>query len=235
MPIKTWVQNILEFNKTKGRNIPWTIARQTPLSMGFSRQEWILEWVAISSSSPSTLVCCKRVTSLSMHWWYIDPSVSKSQYWSTLGATSHLFTPGFTEMLSTYVTAAVQGVGKHWPWKWWKLTFGSPKISCLIPTQCITTSFLLVCYDVRDSQCLSEKLGEWAMRGSVEEKQSPSRVRGAHGIQGKLVSNFLEWFQLSWLICFACPACKIDTQAEMGLLTNRGTFYNTCVSQISPD
>jgi len=152
------------------------------------------------------------------------------------GSYSHIFLrQGSIGMLSTYVTVAMQGVGKHWPWKWWKLTFRSPKSSCLIPTQCITTSFLLVCYDVRDSQCLSEKLGEWARRGSVEEKQSPSRVRGAHGIQGELVSNFLEWFQLSWLICFACPACKIDTQAEMGLLTNRGTFYNTCVSQISPD
>ena len=174
----------------------------------------------------------KSVYALRIYW----PLSLKVPILINSGSYSHIFLrQGSIGMLSTYVTVAMQGVGKHWPWKWWKLTFGSPKSSCLIPTQCITTSFLLVCYDVRDSQCLSEKLGEWARRGSVEEKQSPSRVRGAHGIQGELVSNFLEWFQLSWLICFACPACKIETQAEMGLLTNRGTFYKTCVSQISPD
>ena len=32
---------------------PWTVARQAPLSMGFSRQE-ILEWVAISYSKRSS-------------------------------------------------------------------------------------------------------------------------------------------------------------------------------------
>ena len=32
--------------------IPWTVAHQTPLSMGFSRQK-IVEWVAISSSRGS--------------------------------------------------------------------------------------------------------------------------------------------------------------------------------------
>ena len=35
------------------------------------------------------------------------------------------------------------------------------------------------------------------MRGSVEEKQSPPRVRGTHGIQGEVVSGLLEQFQLS--------------------------------------
>ena len=34
--------------------IPWTVARQVPLSMGFSRQEYLLEWSAISSSRGSS-------------------------------------------------------------------------------------------------------------------------------------------------------------------------------------
>ena len=32
----------------------WTVACQAPLSMGFSRQEWILEWVAMPSSRGSS-------------------------------------------------------------------------------------------------------------------------------------------------------------------------------------
>lgn len=39
--------------------------------------------------------------------------------------------------------------------------------------QCVTPSFLLVCYDVRGSGCLLESSGESGRRGSVEEKQSP--------------------------------------------------------------
>ena len=35
---------------------PWTVARQAPLSMGFSRTR-ILEWVAISSSKICICVC----------------------------------------------------------------------------------------------------------------------------------------------------------------------------------
>ena len=33
---------------------PWTVASQAPLSMEFSRQEWILEWIAIFFSRGSS-------------------------------------------------------------------------------------------------------------------------------------------------------------------------------------
>ena len=40
------------FSRVQLFAILWTVARQAPLSMGFSRQE-LLEWVAVSSSRGS--------------------------------------------------------------------------------------------------------------------------------------------------------------------------------------
>ena len=45
---------------------PWTVARQVPLSMGFSRQEYCSGWVAVPSSrgpsQPRDGTCVSRVS-----------------------------------------------------------------------------------------------------------------------------------------------------------------------------
>ena len=50
-PVKLCIFSVLSYAQLFAS--PWTVARRTPLSMGFSRQE-ILEWIAISSFKGSS-------------------------------------------------------------------------------------------------------------------------------------------------------------------------------------
>ena len=59
--------------------IPWTIARQTPLSMEFSRVARILEWVAISSSKGIFLTQGLNPCFLSFLHWQTDSLPAEPQ------------------------------------------------------------------------------------------------------------------------------------------------------------
>ena len=91
---------------------PMTVARQAPLSMGFSRQEyWILEWVAMPSSRGSfqprdqtqvssiaggfftfyqgkkqkkSIEKCKNVTCMEQNWWLARFDLWVLVYWPLL-------------------------------------------------------------------------------------------------------------------------------------------------------
>lgn len=101
----------------------------------------------------------------------------------------------------------------------------------LLP-QCVTSSFLLVCYLMSEIHSAFQKIRRVGYRRKCgREAESIQSERGAHGIQGKLMSNILRVIP-TFLINLLCMSSMQDRcTSRNGPIDKWGTFYNTCVGR----